>query len=342
MYVSILCLTSLCADVLPVFANMLNEMRVGRLTQASINAFHKLHRQLNFKDSIDATELFPTRDEVERANRTRMQQLQGQTFVYEAVDGGSIQDAVQRGKMLNNCMAPQQITLKKGAQVMLIKNLDDGLVNGSIGKVIAFMDERTYNLHREDEDFFQPADAVGRTDELLPVSKNKIKDHTNKDNTAVNSKNWPLVSFQLQDGNTRQLLCVNEKWTIELPNGEIQASRVQIPLILAWALSIHKAQGQTLERVKVDLGRVFEKGQAYVALSRATSQEGLQILNFNPKKVMAHDKVRRFYDSLYNVGGTIPVARRTAVPRLNSNTDEWLGDGFDVNDSQFVEYANYA
>lgn len=87
---------------------------------------------------------------------------------------------------------------------------------------------------------------------------------------------------------------------MELPNGEVQASRSQIPLILAWALSIHKAQGQTLERVKVDLGRVFEKGQAYVALSRATCQDGLQVLRFDPRKVTAHEKVRRFYASLYS------------------------------------------
>ena len=101
-------------------------------------------------------------------------------------------------------------------------------------------------------------------------------------------------------GTTRQFLAQPEQWKVELPNGEIQASRTQVPLILAWALSIHKAQGQTLERVKVDLGKVFEKGQAYVALSRATCQEGLQILRFDPKKVMAHEKVRAFYASLYN------------------------------------------
>jgi len=76
-------------------------------------------------------------------------------------------------------------------------------------------------------------------------------------------------------------------------------------------MSIHKSQGQTLERVKVDLGKVFEKGvcpkyhspsnhelmifsssgQAYVALSRATSLEGLQVLNFDERKVQAHPKV---------------------------------------------------
>lgn len=85
---------------------------------------------------------------------------------------------------------------------------------------------------------------------------------------------------------------VNE-WIVE----EL-ATRTQVPLILAWALSIHKSQGQTLDLVKVDLGRVFETGQAYVALSRATSMDGLQVLNFNPRKVTAHPKVKAFYESL--------------------------------------------
>ena len=81
----------------------------------------------------------------------------------------------------------------------------------------------------------------------------------------------------------------------------MEASRHQIPLMLAWAISIHKSQGQTLDRVRVDLGKVFEKGQAYVALSRATNLETLQILNFDPSKVMAHPTVTRFYQTLQTV-----------------------------------------
>lgn len=79
-------------------------------------------------------------------------------------------------------------------------------------------------------------------------------------------------------------------------------SRTQLPLILAWAMSIHKSQGQTLERVKVDLGRVFEKGQAYVALSRATSLGGLQVLNFDPSKVLAHKRVVEWTRTLQTIG----------------------------------------
>ena len=84
-------------------------------------------------------------------------------------------------------------------------------------------------------------------------------------------------------------------------------------------MSIHKSQGQTLERVRVDLARVFEKGnqirayfwtginngrfvflsgQAYVALSRATSLDGLQVLNFDPRKVLAHPRVTEWSKKL--------------------------------------------
>jgi ATP-dependent DNA helicase PIF1 len=56
-------------------------------------------------------------------------------------------------------------------------------------------------------------------------------------------------------------------------------------------MSIHKSQGQTIQRVKIDLRKVFERGQSYVALSRAATLDGLQVIGFDPKKVMAHPKV---------------------------------------------------
>ncbi len=74
--------------------------------------------------------------------------------------------------------------------------------------------------------------------------------------------------------------------------------RQQFPLILAWALSIHKAQGQTLDRVRVDLGKAFEDGQVYVALSRAVSRDRLEVYNLNMKKVTTSNVVIEFMKSL--------------------------------------------
>lgn len=74
--------------------------------------------------------------------------------------------------------------------------------------------------------------------------------------------------------------------------------REQLPLLLSWAMSIHKAQGQTIDRLRIDLGRSFEKGQVYVALSRAVCKEHLEIRNFHPNKVMTSDVVKQFYELL--------------------------------------------
>lgn len=248
-----------------------------------------------------------------------MKQIAGKVEIFDAVDGGSTPDIKMRVRLLSSCMAPSRLELKINAQVMLIKNIDEALVNGSLGRIVGFMNEKTYCLLNSDDgvaDFLTVEDSDG---EETALSKRQARIKAQLAAIAGDtSKKWPLVQFILSDGErsfrnlsltiliwsltgtTRQFLAQPEQWKVELPNGEIQASRTQVPLILAWALSIHKAQGQTLERVKVDLGKVFEKGQAYVALSRATCQEGLQILRFDPKKVMAHEKVRVFYASLYN------------------------------------------
>src|SRR5271163_517736 len=125
---------------------MLNEMRLGTLSDSSIHQFKQLQRPPQFDDNIEPTELFPTRREVDSANYTRMRSLPGSIHSFRAEEGGSISNIDQRTKLLENCMAPQLLELKKDAQVMLIKNMDENLVNGSLGKVIGFMSESTYAL----------------------------------------------------------------------------------------------------------------------------------------------------------------------------------------------------
>lgn len=270
----------------PQFAQMLNEMRLGKISEDTVRAFKALARPLEFNDGLGMAELFSTRYEVEGSNEKRLRDLPGTVRRYEAQDSG---DPAIREKLLANMMAPKSIDLKLNAQVMLIKNLDESLVNGSLGKVIGFSDEKTFDMGTDD---FMEEDPMSK-------AKRKLKAFSNDAETRPGVK-FPVVQFMTTHGSHRVILCQPEDWKVELPNGDVQAKRTQLPLILAWALSIHKAQGQTLERVKVNLGRVFEKGQAYVALSRATTQQGLQVLGFDKWKVMAHPRVIDFYNKLYS------------------------------------------
>lgn len=226
--------------------------------------------------------------------------LSGEIMTYTAEDSGVL-DLNMRERILKYFMAPQVLQLKKGAQVMLIKNVDQNLVNGSLGKVVRFSDTEMYAYSKEHADEFDAAYRDQPDDAHFRKMREKIHAAVYKNGTTGRGKLYPVVCFQLADGAIREIILQPEEWKSELPNGEVVAKRQQIPLILAWALSIHKAQGQTLERVKVDLGRVFEKGQAYVALSRATTQQGLQVTRFDARKVMVHPKVVTFYDKLVSI-----------------------------------------
>jgi len=73
----------------------------------------------------------------------------------------------------------------------------------------------------------------------------------------------------------------------------------QIPLILAWAITIHKSQGTTLDMAQIDVGRgIFEAGQTYVALSRVKSIDGIYLTSFDVTRIKINRKVKEFYDNL--------------------------------------------
>lgn len=88
-----------------------------------------------------------------------------------------------------------------------------------------------------------------------------------------------LPEVTLRDGST--LIVEPETWAVENESGKPIASFKQIPLRLAWAITVHKSQGMTLEAAEIDLTQTFEKGQGYVALSRLKSLEGLRLLGLN-------------------------------------------------------------
>ena len=225
---------------LPGFVDMLNEMRFGKLSAQSEISFKQLSRPVYYDDGIEPTELFPMRGDVDRSNNQRLNALNTDGWSYTASDGGVVTDPVQREKLLSNFMAPQHIALKVDAQVMLIKNVDETLVNGSMGKVVGFCHKALYEQ--------TPTGRWLREDELVRDLSEEDREREERkrqlvlSKMAVGTKPLPVVTFKVPGGGSRDMLVEQDVFKAELPNGEVQASRSQLPLILAWAMSIHKSQ----------------------------------------------------------------------------------------------------
>jgi ATP-dependent DNA helicase PIF1 len=104
----------------------------------------------------------------------------------------------------------------------------------------------------------------------------------------------PVVKFL----NGIELIIKAHVWEFDIGEG-IKISRIQIPLLLSWAITVHKSQGSSLDCVEADLGdTIFDFGQFYTALSRVRTLEGLSISALDFEKVMAHPKVVEFYKKL--------------------------------------------
>lgn len=216
------------------FVGMLNEMRLGKLSPETVRAFAQLDRVPALPEGITPTELYPLRRDVERANKQRLDALDTEARTYTSLDGGSLPPD-QRERVLDNFMAPRQLCLKKGAQVMLIKNLDSTLANGSIGTVLDFMDESTFqNTYGDDADLLRTdvAEALLARAERAPGATRTSR---SPEKEQPRSAQWPLVRFHLGRGKVRDQLVRPETWKNEDPHGDIIACRTQVPLLLAWA-----------------------------------------------------------------------------------------------------------
>lgn len=79
---------------------------------------------------------------------------------------------------------------------------------------------------------------------------------------------------------------------------QVVATRIQIPISLAFGITIHKAQGLTLERIEVDGDNIFSPGQLGVVIGRTTMKKNLRLINFNPRSVLKHEtSLSEFYDT---------------------------------------------
>lgn len=140
---------------------------------------------------------------------------------------------------------------------------------------------------------------------------------------ASSFEELPIVEFE--NGESRTLKA--DVW--EIKTGEsVLASYKQVPLCLAWALTIHKCQGMTLEAASIDIGKCWEPGQAYVAISRCTTLNGVNLLSYARGKIHADQSVVEYYASLGDTHAKerltpeepIPIAKKAKVV---DTFDEW-------------------
>ncbi|AJU20145.1 Rrm3p [Saccharomyces cerevisiae YJM1419] len=298
--------------------DILNAIRYGELTVDIAKTIRNLNRDIDYADGIAPTELYATRREVELSNVKKLQSLPGDLYEFKAVD-----NAPERYQAIldSSLMVEKVVALKEDAQVMMLKNKPDvELVNGSLGKVLFFVTESLVVKMKEiykivDDEVVMDMRLVSRVigNPLLKESKEFRQDLNARPlarlerlkiliNYAVkispHKEKFPYVRWTVGKNKYIHELMVPERFPIDIPRENVGLERTQIPLMLCWALSIHKAQGQTIQRLKVDLRRIFEAGQVYVALSRAVTMDTLQVLNFDPGKIRTNERVKDFYKRL--------------------------------------------
>lgn len=146
-----------------------------------------------------------------------MSRLRGSNKTFHAKDGGNAGED-QRKRLLDNFMAPDVLFLAVDAQVMLIKNVDETLVNGSMGRIVRFVDPQKYKDEVLDDAAFTNAKDNKPASKGAPVKAAASK---------VDVQMWPVVEFTVPGGK-REVMVMPETWKVELPNGEVQASRQQV------------------------------------------------------------------------------------------------------------------
>ncbi|MBD3359246.1 MAG: AAA family ATPase [Candidatus Buchananbacteria bacterium] len=217
------------------FLGILKKIRENSVDQDVKN---KLIKRINAKakSKLHITKLYSHNIDVDRINHNELKKIKGKEIVYEMHSEGirTMVDSLKK-----SCLAPERLTIKKGAIIMFVKNnFREGYVNGTLGEIIDF-----------DED-----------------------------------TNYPIVKTISDD----IIHVVPATWCVE-ENNKILAEITQLPIRLAWAITIHKSQGISLDFAEIDLSKSFLCGMGYVALSRVKSLSGLLLKGINDMALKVDD-----------------------------------------------------
>jgi ATP-dependent exoDNAse (exonuclease V) alpha subunit len=170
--------------------------------------------------------------------------------------------------LMDGCLAPEVLLLKRGSQVMFVKNnFDFGYVNGTTGVVEGF-DEET----------------------KMPI----VVTHAGK-----------------------RLVANPEIWSVDDDDVTLASIR-QVPLRLAWAITIHKSQGMSLDAAEIDLAKAFEFGMGYVALSRVRTLAGMRLLGLNELALEVDPDILRIDAALQKASAKFLEELKAKHPRGTS------------------------
>ena len=293
-----------------VYMEILNEIREGRVSDAHAMILKKrVGMSLDPALELTPTQIYPINSKVVDVNTLKLMELPepGKIFEMEDLDreklgsekrdkllatGKTMEDLHQAfDNLKKGCLCEPKLKLKIGTQVMHIVNRKvDGiyLCNGEQGTIIDFVKIRKLITLNVSEIVKKSAeDAEGAVENIPITPKEESEEEEGGEWEEV-----PLVKFL----NGWTLKVGYHEWMSE----ELEGVGIrQIPLILAWAVSIHKCQGTTLGIAEVDIGSsVFECAQSYVALSRVKTLGGLYLKSFDPRKIRADPRAVEFYRNL--------------------------------------------
>ena len=266
----------------------------------------RLNRPLNFdekwllleheSETEDAVRLFPLKAEVKVINQMELAKLPGPPLTYLCLDNfwwnREHENLIDRHyrcpepmshalEALKEHSFEPKLVLKEGMLVILLVNwdLDSSLANGSQGTIIGF--------EKHDPQLFP---EVPRDWDYSSRKNGLVKSFVKR--TAV--QEWPIVQFLNGTRRTIYPRCMINELGDDEPYSLL--SRTQIPLMAAWAMTVHKSQGMSLSSVIVDLRHSFEPGQQYVALSRAETLGGLKVEGLPGKDMGPNMQVIEFLE----------------------------------------------